>query len=367
MSLVVRLNRKGATLPLTIIVLALMAVGIAITFHRISAERHVGGDVRARLGAFSVAQSGLNRFLANLNGKPALLPGQVQTVNYADLPGGSAQVDMVLLRESTNTLLPAVYSITSRGTYTGGRRYNALTPPAERTVGTYALWTVAPLDLDGAFTTLAPGGLRSNGIIARFVGNDRCGAMGAIPGVASPNAVFNGFPENIEGTPAGVADNLGTPGMGGGADQEVDIDWSGILAGTSLPADFTGVWPPATGPNSFANWPVVRYNGDLTMPGSGKGILIVTGNMTWNGTPLKTWEGLILVGGTLTHNGAGNVFGAIITGLNVKTGGGPGPVQEIANGTKRYEFDSCALARAMGHIGSIQRVRNGWTDTWPSY
>ena len=39
MSLVVRLNRKGATLPLTIIVLALMAVGIAITFHRISAER----------------------------------------------------------------------------------------------------------------------------------------------------------------------------------------------------------------------------------------------------------------------------------------------------------------------------------------
>jgi hypothetical protein len=363
MSVLVRLNRKGATLPLTIIVLALMAVSVAVTYNRISAERHIGGDVRARLGAFAVAQSGLSRFLANLNGKPALLPGQVQTVNYNDLPGGISRVDMVLLRESTNTLLPAVYSITSRGTYTGGKRYNALTPPAERTVGTYALWTPAPFDLDGAFTTLAPGGLHSQGSAARFVGTDRCGgAMPPIPGVASPNALFDGFPINVEGNPPGVADNLGTPGMGGGADQEVDIDWAAILAGTSLPPDFNNSWP-----GSFNNWPVTKYTGDLILPGSGKGILIVTGNLTWNGTPLKTWEGLILVGGTLTHNGAGNVYGAIISGLNVKTGGAPGPVQEVANGTKRYEYDSCALSRALGHVGSIQRVRNGWTDTWSSY
>lgn len=34
---------------------------------------------------------------------------------------------------------------------------------------------------------------------------------------------------------------------------------------------------------------------------------------------------------------------------------------------KSYLHDSCALTRALGHIGSLQRVRNGWTDTWSSY
>jgi hypothetical protein len=39
----------------------------------------------------------------------------------------------------------------------------------------------------------------------------------------------------------------------------------------------------------------------------------------------------------------------------------------IANGAKTYQYDSCALARALGKIGSLQAVRNGWTDTWSSY
>jgi hypothetical protein len=362
MSVSVRLNRRGATLPLTIIVLALMAVAVAVSYTRISAERNLGGDARARLGAFAVAQSGLNRFLANINAKPPVLP-VVQTVTYNDLPGGTAQVDLVMLRESTNTLLPAVYAITSRGTYTAAKRYSALIPPAERTVGTFALWLPRPFDLDAAITTLTPSGLKSNGSPARFVGDDRCGVMPAVPGVGSPNGLFDGFVANIEGDPDGVADNLGTPGTGpGSVSEEVDIDWAGILAGTVLPADFLNTWPA-----SFATWPVVRYNGDMTLPGSGKGILIVTGNMTWNGTPLKTWEGIILVGGTLTHNGAGNVYGAVITGLNVKVGVAVNPQQVIDNGTKRYQYDSCTLSRALGHIGSIQRVRNGWTDTWSSY
>jgi hypothetical protein len=116
----------------------------------------------------------------------------------------------------------------------------------------------------------------------------------------------------------------------------------------------------------MADWPVTRVNGDLILPASGKGILIVTGNLTWNGTPLKTWEGLILVGGTITHNGQGNLFGAVVSGLNIKTGGVVG-LNDLGNGTKTYQYDSCSLSRALGHIGSIQRVRNAWTDTWSSY
>lgn len=361
-----RLNRRGATLPLTVIVLALMAVAVAMTYGRISAERAITGDSKAQAGAFVVAQSGLNRYLSSLNGKP----GANVTVLYNDLPGGTAQVDLRMLRESTTTFLPAVYVITSRGLYTAAKRYNSLAPSAERTVATYALWTPSPFDLNAAVTSLT--GMTSNGNSSHYSGIDRCAAGANIPGVAVPGpdggpGTWNGgHPETIDGTPEDTPVNIGTPGTGGTAKEEVDVDWASVVAGSAFPADYVypaSGWPS---PAQFAQWPVVRTNGDLVMPGTGKGILIVTGNLTWNGTPNKTWEGLILVGGTLIGNGQSNIYGAVITGLNVKTGTAV-PDYDVGNGTKIWQYDSCSLARALGHIGSLQRVRNGWTDTWSSY
>jgi hypothetical protein len=365
MSVSVRLNRRGATLPLTIIALAVMGVAVAITHTRITAERRVSSDGKAQTGAFAVAQSGLSRFLANLNGKPAPPPGGNMDVTFTDLPGGTAQVSLRMLRDSTTTLLPAVYVITSRGTYTGGKRYNAITPPAERTVATYALWTPAPFDLNAAITSLS--GLHKDGAAGGLDGNDRCvgSGMPPIPGVAVPDGGFSGDATPINGNPDNAPDELGTPGTGGTAKDSVEIDWAGITGGGVMPPDYVyPTWPNMT---QFADWPVTRVNGDLVLPTSGKGILIVTGNLTINGTtPPRTWEGLVLVGGTMTLNGNMNIYGAAITGLNIKLGVAV-PQQTIANGTKIIRYDSCALTRALGHVGSVQRVRNGWTDTWPSY
>ncbi|HEX5962685.1 MAG TPA: hypothetical protein VFY42_03085 [Gemmatimonadales bacterium] len=365
MSVSVRLDRRGATLPLTILLLSLMGVAVAIGYTRVSSERRITGDGRAQLGAFAVAQSGLNRYLSLVNGKPAASV----TVTYNDLPGGTAQVDVRQVRESTTTLLPAVYIITSRGTYTASKNYDALAPAAQRTVATYAQWVPTPFDLNGAFTSLTQ--VEINGNSYTLAGADRCGAAAAIPGLAAPNGDPSSptadlsqidFPANISGNPA--ADNMGTPGTGGTAKDEVGIDWAAVLAGSAFPADYVApAWPTST---QFNNWPVTRVNGNLDLPSSGKGILVVTGNMTWNGTPLKTWEGIILVGGTITANGQGNIYGALVTGLNVKTGGTVG-LSDLGNGTKNYQYDSCALARALGHIGSIQRLRNSWSDTWASY
>jgi hypothetical protein len=373
MSVSVRLNRRGATLPMSVIVLALMAVGIAISYARISAERHIGSDTRARVGAFAVAQSGLNRFLANLNGKPPVAPaaGADPTVTYNDLPGGTATVSMKMLRDSTLTLLPAVYVITSRGVYTAAKRYDSRAPAAERTVATYALWTPTPFDLNAAVTSLT--GVTSNGNSSQLSGVDRSitsptcpGPLASIPGVALPTGTFNSmFPNSIDGSPDNAPVGLGTGGPAGTAKDEVDIDWAGIVAGTAMPADYT--WPTWPTPAQFATWPVTRVNGDLTLPSNGNGILIVTGNLTINGAvPIRTWNGLILVGGSLTGNGNSNIYGAVITGLNIKIGIAV-PPYDVGNGTKTWRYDSCALARALGHVGSIQRVRNGWTDTWSSY
>lgn len=358
MSVLMQLNRRGATLPLTILLLSLMGVAVAISFTRVSSERRTTGDARAQLGAFAVAQSGLNRFMSTINAKP--VGPFPNTVTYNDLPGGTAQVDLVQLRESTTTLLPAVYAITSRGTYTGAKRYDSKVPSAQRTVGTYALWTPAPFDLNGAFTSLS--GIHKNGTAGQFNGNDNCGAMPAIPGAAVPDGTYSGATEVLDGNPPDDPDYIGTGGTGGTAKDEVDIDWAGIVAGTTLPPNYTyPTWPNAA---QFANWPVVRVNGDVALPGNGKGILIVTGNFTIGGG--QSWEGLVLVGGTVTSNGNNSILGATVSGLNVKLGMAV-PQSAIANGTKIFKYDSCNLARALGKIGSIQRVRNGWIDSWSSY
>jgi hypothetical protein len=292
----------------------------------------------------------------------------IMTANYADLPGGTAQVEMAMLRESTTTLLPAVYSITSRGVYTAAKRFDSRKPAAERTVATYAMWVPAPLDINGAFTSLTQ--VEINGNSASINGHDRCGGvMPSVPGLATPNGDISQIdhPQVLDGNPDNSAGNLGTPGTGGTAKDEVEIDWQAILNGTAFPANYVyPAWPANAA--AWNQWPVVRVNGDLAdLPASGgKGILIVTGNLGWNGTPERTWEGLILVGGTLTANGNGHIHGALITGLNVKVGTAVG-LSDIGNGAKDYQYDSCALSRALGKIGSIQRIRNGWTDTWSSY
>jgi hypothetical protein len=77
-------------------------------------------------------------------------------------------------------------------------------------------------------------------------------------------------------------------------------------------------------------------------------------------------DGIVLVGGVLTSNGNNTVMGATITGLNVKTG--TNVAQEaVGNGNKTYQYHSCNIASALNHIGSLQRIKNGWTDTWSSY
>jgi Tfp pilus assembly protein PilX len=357
-----RLNRRGATLPLALLVIGLLGTAVAITYARLSVERRITGDAKAEMDAFTVAQSGLARYFANLvNGA---MPPAAQTVTYNDLPNGSARIDLQRIRDTTSTTpqMPAVYAITSRGTNTTAKRYGASTPVAQRTVGTYAIWTPMPFDLNAALTTLTD--INKTGVSGEMSGVDACGAMPDIPGVAVPNGGYTGPVAPIDGAPDNTPVGLGTGGPTGTARNQIGIDWAGITQGPIspiLPHDF--LYPAWPTPAQMGNWPVVRVNGDLSLPSDGKGILVVTGNMTLTGS--ENWDGIILVGGTLTSNGNNHTKGAVVAGLNVKLGQTVGTSN--LNGNKTYEYDSCALARALGHVGSLQRVRNGWVDTWPSY
>jgi hypothetical protein len=359
-----RLNRRGATLPLSLLVLVLLGFSVAVAYARLSSERRITSDSEAQMNAFSVAQSGLSRYMENVAAKPAATPPDIF---YNDLPGGTATVSVRMLRDTTTSLLPAVYVVSSRGTNTTAKRYSSNAAPAERTVATYAIWQPAQFDLNGALTSLS--GIDKSGVSGAMDGNDHCVATGGnqapIAGASVPNGSYTGQMSPINGTPDDVPVYMGTPGPTGTAKDEVDIDWAGITSGSQLPPDYVyPTWPTAA---QFNNWPIVKVNGDLVMPSSGKGILIVTGNLRFNGmVPPLQWDGIVLVGGDLDLNGNMAIYGAAITGLNVKLGNVV-PVQTIASGTKIIQYDSCNLNRALTHIGSLQRVRNGWTDTWSSY
>jgi hypothetical protein len=226
-----------------------------------------------------------------------------------------------------------------------------------------------PFDLNGALTTLTS--ITKAGVSGEMNGIDACGVMPAIPGVAVPGNPgpppapnYTGPLGPIDGSPDNTPVILGTPGPAGTAKTQVGIDWAGIVQGPIspiLPHDY--LYPAWPTPTQMLDWPVIRVNGDLTLPADGKGILVVTGNMTLSGS--ANWDGLILVGGTLTSNGINHTKGAVVAGLNVKLGETVGTSN--LNGNKTYEYDSCALQRALAHVGSLQRVRNGWIDTWPSY
>src|SRR5215208_6248352 len=195
------LSRRGATLPLTIIVLALLGVSVAIAYARLTSERRITGDAQAQLGAFAVAQSGLSRYFSLVAAKPAATPADIV---YNDLPGGAATVTVRLVRESTVTFIPAVYVVSSRGTNTTAKRYSSAAAPAERTVATYAIWTPMPFDLNGAFTSLT--GMQQNGAgSGGLSGIDHCTAAGgsqpAIPGVAVPAGTYGGSVAPIDGDP----------------------------------------------------------------------------------------------------------------------------------------------------------------------
>ena len=93
-----------------------------------------------------------------------------------------------------------------------------------------------------------------------------------------PNGTYTGQMNPIDGNPDNTPSYLGTSGVGGTAKDEVDIDWAGIRAGTHTASRLSL-------PGLAHGGPVQRLAGDSgqwrrRLPSDGKGILIVTGNMT---------------------------------------------------------------------------------------
>jgi len=219
------------------------------------------------------------------------------------------------------------------------------------------------MNVPGAWTSLS--GINKNGGSGEMNGVDECGMLPAVGGVAVPT--IPGYTQF-----GGTSIPAGNPpikdlGPQPGSNDSARVDWAGVLSGSSLVPTITV--PPSTFPSSaaFADtsfWPIIKVNGDLSLPANGRGVLIVSGNFTINGG--QAWDGVLLVGGTVTSNGSNTIRGAIVSGLNQQLGMVV-PVSDIANGTKIFRYNSCLVQRALRPMSGLVPLDNAWADNWASY
>jgi hypothetical protein len=321
------------------------------------AERRTVVNQQAQTRAYAVAETGLQQFFAN---RAALgftsSPAAAYESTRVDVTGGYADVVLQRIRPVAG-VVPALYVLRSHGFATGGALSG--TPVAERQVAQLASWGSASMSTLSAFTAI--NGLTKQGAVGTISGTDACGSAATIAGVAvgSPGYTQTGGASVPAGSPAILS--LGTQAA---AAAGVRIDWDGIVNGGAVPATVTmpgGVWP------SFADvsvWPVIRVNGDFTLPGDGQGTLIVTGSLNMDA---YTWKGVILVGDAFVATSKAVVQGAIVTGLNVKLGGTPA-VSSLGSGQRTFQYNSCNVASAIGATSvGLSLYGNAWMDNWAGW
>ena len=353
-------NRRGAALPVVILLMVILALSLTAAFTINSNEMRVVDNQQEQIEAFALAESGRERYLRDRGsfgfaGEPAASESirVVQAAGYAD-------VVVTRLRQSFGGI-PGLYALRSTGVRTNALRPGAT--PATRTVGQIFKWETGQLSVPGAWTSLS--GINKNGGSGTFSGFDECGMLPAVAGVAVPTAP--GYTQS-----GGTSIPTGNPpikdlGMPPSSNDSARVDWAGVLSGASLVPTITVPPQPFPSAAAFADtsfWPIIKVVGDLSLPNNGRGVLIITGNFTINGG--QAWDGILLAGGTITSNGSNTVRGATISGLNEQIGIDV-PASDIANGTKTFRYNSCLMARALRPFAGVVPLDNAWADNWASY
>jgi len=357
-------ERRGFAIPIAILVIAVLTIMIAGGFSLVSAERRSVADQKSQVNAFRIAEQGLEIFLVRrdslMKGKPSYtkVPGAIPDTATIQMQGGYAEVTLTRLRPVKGTQ-SGLYVVRSKGVETANA-YNG-SPQGVRTVAQYALWEPAGMQVLAGWTALS--GLQKNGGAGTLGGVDLCGDSATVAGVVVP----------LEPGYTGKSVAVGNPPIDSiPAPDSVAIDWNAILNLGAIEPTITipgGSWPTAQMEASFADtssryYPIIRVNGNFTLPSSGTGMLIVTGTLTLNGS--VGWRGVLLVGNDITSNGNNGVQGATVSGLNVKLGTYV-PDPSTANGTKEYNYNSCEVAKATTTMGALVTLRNTWVDNWVEY
>lgn len=391
--------REGFALPMAILVMAFLTVTIAAAYAATSSEVVTNSAQRGESRASMLAQAGLEHFMARRNEMNGSTPfcalcGLPPSVTYESttvaFPGGFAQVVAQRIRAADNdNKRPAIYLLRSRGVDTGSTATaSSIGNRAERTVGQIVYWNVNQVNVLSGWT--ATNGLSKEGSSGSITGVDACpanqgGGKPPVAGIAVPTGGYN-VSGNSNFTPEGTPPvSYIDPAQ---MEATVKIDWDGIVNGNRIQPDYTFAdnaaaqagWPAAAFAGNANFWPVIRVNGNFTLPSTGgRGTIIVMGNLTMDGNNL--WNGILLVGGQMTSNGNGTVQGATMSGLNTMLSPAElaaaqtkttstllaDPPDAWAKGTKTFSYNSCDVAKAAGGLASYSVFPNAWMDNLVTY
>ncbi len=347
-----RANPGEAGFALAAVLLALLALTAIATagYLRSNTDYRINQNHRASVKAFYVADAARSQYMAR-----GRVRSDTVTYNYTD---GDARVwvDTLLAVDDSSTLF-RLSTIGSHNSPEGGL--------AARQVHSILIHKVASFSVNAAITS--PPGLQKNGVAGDVDGGDAatpgsCSVAGTedVAGIALPQGTFTmagggkgggggPWPPGVSGNPAIDSTQTAMQLL-----LDTGIDWPGILSGSFAQPDYLvsqDGYPNFAADVASDEWPLIvaDYGYYAAGPGhSGRGTLAVQGDLDINGN--FDWDGLILVGGSLTSNGVEQVEGAVITGLNLLLGGSPGQT-DLGNGTWLYAYHSCNVLNALGAIG----------------
>jgi len=133
----------------------------------------------------------------------------------------------------------------------------------------------------------------------------------------------------------------------------VGVPWN-ILSDASFPVDFDGS-PPNWGSLPADSFPIVRYRGSLAVSStwSGRGVLIVTGTLTFSTTSSFSWNGIVLAGalGSVGASVYPTVRGMLIGGLNAAN-----PSVTIRGDFRYHSCNAYKANRALSHLEVVNNT-----------
>lgn len=373
---------RGFVLPTTLLVTTLLTVMLTAAFILVSAEHRTTDNSLAGARALSLAQAGLQSYLAANRGIGSTTT--YDSVRYT-VSDGYSDVVAQRLRPAAGSSM-AVWVIRSSG-YSTDPRLGGQTQ-GKRVVAQLAQLNLGLLPARAALVSANGTQVIASG--ANPLSGDDLGTSVAPcvpPGGNAADTFAVSTPTYSQG---GGSDPQGE-GSGGGvngvnllasASAVIDstrIDWASLLEGNFVP-DYTipGASLPAYGASTYNVGYVI---GDATIPANPssswntaaglRGMLVVTGNVYLSDQ--AHWDGIIVAGGTVgAPVGAPNadyvVHGMVITGLNNSVSPGSVPVNQLRRGgTRIIRWTYCYTRASIGSLNAMVPIRNGWVDTWTTY
>lgn len=336
-------DEKGFVLTLVIFALAALSVGATAAFLIVQSESRMADGGVDTAHAFQLAQAGLARYAAetvgtDLDSAVYVMGGGTVVVRAEKVVSVSATEDMYLLTSEASVADPRTPGM-----------------PARRRVREFATLSQFSIQPQAAMTVIGNGVTFSGFAIegrdharagdCAIAGTDRAG-VATVSG-----ATVQGYSTTITGTPT-ITYSADTAAVA----SDAGVDWS-MLTDPAFPFQYElpdDGWPDFAALGSAA-YPTIRMQGDLTVSGSGRGLLVVTGTLTV-GTGFR-WDGMVLAGDVNSSASKFDIHGALIIGLNAGSG-----YTTLSSPDAKVHYNSCNILDSVKGIATLEFLPSTWWE-----